>query len=214
MNKIKQALKPFYYSVKSTWLFRALNMVLNIFFRHNNLFIPLLLARCKGNKITLGHNVVFRYCKFEIHGSGNVISIGDDCKLSGLRIYTNSNGNRLVIGQNTIVNASKERRTLFNPCDGGEIMIGENCLFSNNIEVHTTDYHHVIVDGTITNPPQNVYIGTHCWIGLQCLILKGTKLADNSIVGARSLLNKEFADPNTIIAGNPGRVLKSDVSWS
>ena len=213
MSRIKQILKPFYYSVKSTCLFRIINMVQNILFRHNNLLITLLLARLKGNKITIGHNVVFRYCKFEIHGSRNEISIGNNCKLSGLRVYINSKRNRLEIGQNTIVNASKEQRTLFNPCEGGEIIIGEGCLFSNNIEIHTTDYHKIIVNETRLNPPQNIYIGAHSWIGLQCLILKGTKLADNTIVGAKTLLNKEFAEPNTIIAGNPGRVLKSNVNW-
>ena len=214
MNRIKQTLKPIYFSVKSTCMYRFVNMVLNILFRHNNFLVSLLLARCKGNKITIGRNVVFRYCKFEIHGSGNEISIGNDCNLSGLRIYINSHRNRIEIGQNTIVNASKEQRTLFNPCEGGEIVIGENCLFSNNIELHTTDYHKIMTNGTRSNPPQNIYIGNHCWIGLQSLILKGTKLADNSIVGAKRLLNKEFVEPNTIIAGNPGRVLKSNVNWS
>lgn len=62
------------------------------------------------------------------------------------------------------------------------------------------------------NIPQNVFIGSHCWIGLRCLILKGTKLADNTIVGANSLLNKDFYEPNSIIVGNPAHIVNSNVN--
>ena len=124
-----------------------------------------------------------------------------------------SGKNKLVIGKNTVVNASKQQRTLFNPCEGGGIFIGDNCLFSNSIELHTTDYHKILVSGRRNNEPKDIYIGAHCWIGLQTLILKGTIIANNSIVGARSLLNKKYDEPNTIIVGNPARIVKSDVDW-
>lgn len=119
----------------------------------------------------------------------------------------------MYIGNSTIVNASKNQRTMFNPCNGGEIVIGEKCLFSNNIEIHTSDYHRIMVNGKQTNQTQNIVIGSHCWIGLQCLILKGTFIADNCIVGAKSLCNKRYESPNSIIAGNPARIIKSDVNW-
>jgi acetyltransferase-like isoleucine patch superfamily enzyme len=79
--------------------------------------------------------------------------------------------------------------------------------------LHTTDYHKILEDGRYTNPPKNIHIGSHCWIGLQCLILKGTSIADNVIVGARSLLNKEFPESNAVIAGNPAGIVKRDVTW-
>ena len=90
MSKIKQAIKPVYYAIRSTYLYRFLNLIQNFFFRHNNLLWALFIAKLKGNQIVLGKNIVFRYCKFEIHGTGNYISIKDNCKLSGLRIYMNS----------------------------------------------------------------------------------------------------------------------------
>ena len=213
MSIIKQAIKPVYYAIRSTCLYRSFNLFQNLFFRHNNLLWALIVSKFKGNQIILGNNIVFRYCKFEIHGTGNCISIKDNCKLSGLRIYMNSGKNRLVIGKNTIVNASKDQRTLFNPCEGGEILIGDNCLFSNNIEIHTTDYHKIFINKRRENVPQNIVIGSHCWIGLQCLILKGTILADNSIVGAKSLLNKKYNESNTVIVGNPARIVKTNITW-
>lgn len=213
MSKIMQVFKSGCCAIR-LYLHRSRNFFLNLFFRHNNLLWALFIAKLKGNKIILGKNIKFRHCKFEINGTGNYISIKDNCILSGLRIYVDSSRNRLVIGKNTIVNASKEQKTMFNPCEGGEILIGDNCLFSNNIEIHTTDYHKIFVHGRRENVPQNITIGSHCWIGLQCLILKGTTLADNCIVGARSLLNKKYDEPNSVIVGSPARIVKTNVTWN
>lgn len=212
-KKIKERIKPYYYALKSTYLYRFFNTLNNLLFRHNNLCVALFIAKLKSNKITLGRNVVIKHCRFEIHGSKNTIIIGDDCALYGLRIYTNSDNNKLVIGKRTKVNASKKQRTLFNPCDGSEIIIGNDCLFSNNIEIHTTDYHKIMVNGIRKNTAQSVIIRDHCWIGLQSLILKGTFLAENVIIGAKSLVNKRFEEPNSVIAGNPARIIKGGVEW-
>ncbi len=213
MKRIKQAVRPYYRAIKATFIYCIVNYVLNLFLRHNNLLVALLKSWLTGNKLVLGKNVVLRYCRFNIHGSGNVVNIGNDCKLSGVSVYMNSGKNKLIIGQNTIVNASKRQRTLFNPCNGAEIIIGERCLFSNNIEVHTTDYHKIVSAGQRVNLPNNVKIGNHCWVGLQCLILKGTILADDVVVGAKSLINKKIEESNVIIAGNPVRIVKKDISW-
>ena len=213
MSKLRQRLKPYYYALRSTLLFRFLNTFANLFLRHNNLIAAFIAAKLMRNKLVLGRNAVLRHCRFEIHGSGNTVIVGDDCKLSGVRVYTNSGKNKLVIGRNTIVNASKRQRTLFNPCGGREIIIGEQCMFSNSIEMHTTDYHKIIIDGKQTNANQDIVIGRHCWIGLQCLILKGTVLADDVIVGARSLVNRRIEESNAVIAGNPAKVIKTGVTW-
>ena len=43
------------------------------------------------------------------------------------------------------------------------IIIGDDCIFSNNIEMHTTDYHSVTDDnGKRTNHANDIIIGNHC----------------------------------------------------
>lgn len=214
MGIIKQRIKRLYSRVKLSRLYQIHNTLANLFFRHNNLFFVLFRGVFNRNQIMLGRNVVLKNCRFEICGTRNFIKIGDDCRICGLRVYINSDCNRLIIGRNTIVNASKDQRTLFNPCNGGEISIGDNCLFSNNIELHTTDYHKIISDGVNVNLTKNIVIGKHCWIGLQTLILKGTVLPDNVIVGAKSLVNRQIEESNVIIAGNPAKIIKRDVNWT
>ena len=142
-----------------------------------------------------------------------MVVIEDKCIIMGLKVYINSENNKLIIWKNTIINASKKQRTLFNPCNGCEIIIGEKCLFSNSVEIHTTDYHKILDDGICTNSPQSIYIGSHCWIGLQSLILKGTTIADNVVVGARSLVNRDVAESNVVVAGSPAKIVKRGVTW-
>lgn len=80
--------------------------------------------------------------------------------------------------------------------------------------MHTTDYH-VIQDanGNVENMSDDIFIGNHVWIGLQCILLKGTKVADGCVVGARSLLTKEYKEKNTIIAGQPAIIIKKNIYW-
>lgn len=125
------------------------------------------------------------------------------------------NNNKVIIGHNTVVNAFKNAYTSFNACHGSTIIIGPNCLFSNNVEIHTTDYHTIIDDKGISfNKPSDVYIGKHCWIGLKCVLLKGVKLEDNTIVGACSLVTRKYDEGNIIIAGNPATQIKRNVTWT
>ena len=67
--------------------------------------------------------------------------------------------------------------------------------------------------GKIVNFPSDVEIGNHCWIGLAVLILKGVKMSHGSIVGARSVVTKQFEEPKVIIAGNPALIRKRNIEW-
>lgn len=53
-------------------------------------------------------------------------------------------------------------------------------------------------------------IGANCFIGGRSLILPGIEIGDNCVVGAGSVVTKSVP-PRSIVAGNPARVLKSDI---
>ena len=53
-----------------------------------------------------------------------------------------------------------------------------------------------------------VVIGSNVFIGFQSLILPGVSIGDNCIVGAGSIVTKDVPS-NSIVAGNPARVIKS-----
>lgn len=54
-----------------------------------------------------------------------------------------------------------------------------------------------------------IIIGEGCFLGANSIILKGTTLGRNVVVGAGSVVSGTFPD-NVIIAGNPARVVKEN----
>lgn len=53
-------------------------------------------------------------------------------------------------------------------------------------------------------------IGARCFIGAHSIILPGVTIGDGVIVGAGSVVTKD-APPNVVIAGNPARVLRTNI---
>lgn len=167
-----------------------------------------------NSKIIRGGQCVFRETIISIDGDNNVVKFGDRCNLSGLNIYIYGNNNSIIFGNDVIVNASIRQPTVMNALGGTSITIGDKALFSNNIEIHTTDYHKIYDEhGNIVNYPRDIVIGEHVWIGLGVKILKGVNIADGCIVGAGSVLTKKYNDKNVVLVGNPPRVVKRNVYW-
>lgn len=52
-----------------------------------------------------------------------------------------------------------------------------------------------------------IVIGEDVWIAANCTILKGVNIGDGAVIGAKSLVNKDVKS-NTVVAGNPARVIK------
>jgi len=52
-----------------------------------------------------------------------------------------------------------------------------------------------------------IFIKKDTWIGMRCIILKGTVIGEGAIVGAGSLVAKDV-EPWTVVAGNPATIVK------
>jgi maltose O-acetyltransferase len=55
-----------------------------------------------------------------------------------------------------------------------------------------------------------IIIGENVWIGSFARVCKGVTIGDNSIVAANAVVTKDVP-PNSIAAGNPARVVKTDI---
>ena len=103
---------------------------------------------------------------------------------------------------------------MINAIGGTKIKIGTGSLFSNNIEIHSSDYHGIYnKKGERINPDKDIIIGKNVWIGLGCKVLKGSVISNESVVGAGSLVSGSFFENNVIIAGNPAKIIKNQIFW-
>lgn len=55
-----------------------------------------------------------------------------------------------------------------------------------------------------------IIIGENCWIGTNVRICKGVTIGDNSVVAACSVVTKDVP-ANCIVAGNPAKIVKTDI---
>lgn len=145
-----------------------------------------------------------------MRGSGNRIVIGPGCAISGTILVKGKN-QKLTIGRATSI--KRGYILLQEQCD---ISIGEQCMFSREVEIRTTDAHSLFdsKSGKRLNMPAGVHIGDRVWIGTRSLISKGTKISDDCVVGAMSFVSGTFYESGVVIAGVPARVIRQGVTWT
>ncbi len=94
------------------------------------------------------------------------------------------------------------------------IYFEENILISWNVSIMDSDGHKIkTLEGDVINQPAPIYIGSHSWLGCHSTILKGCRIAKNSIIASYSLITKSFSQTQTIVAGSPACVIKQSVLW-
>lgn len=59
---------------------------------------------------------------------------------------------------------------------------------------------------------QEIEIGDHVWVGLRSVILKGVKIGNGAIIAAGSLVNRDVP-PNSLAAGVPAKIIKTNIQW-
>jgi acetyltransferase-like isoleucine patch superfamily enzyme len=97
-------------------------------------------------------------------------------------------------------------------CAAERIIIGDNVIVGANATIVDTDFHPV---GPLARQvrPQNaetapIEIQDNVFIGMNCLILKGVTIGQNSVVGAGSVVTTSIP-AGVICAGNPAKVVRS-----
>lgn len=115
-------------------------------------------------------------------GTGK-ISIGKDVGISGSTLYA---WNRITVGDRT--------------------MIGANCKIMDT-DLHPLDPADRNANNTDAVKTAPVTIGPDCFIGCNCLILKGVTIGEGAVIGAGSVVTKDVPAFATA-AGNPARIIR------
>ena len=109
-------------------------------------------------------------------------------------VYLEDGDARIKLGENCFFNHSCSLNAL------SEIEIGGGCIFGENVKVY--DHNHRFADSTQQIKEQGyttapVKIGRHCWFGSNVVVLKGTKIGDNCVIGAGCVIAEDI--PNNSI---------------
>lgn len=94
-----------------------------------------------------------------------------------------------------------------------KIVFGSVTLIGFGSIVTDSDNHPIFVDGKISNYNKEIVFGDHNWIASKVIILKGTILGNNNVVGTGSLINKAFPGDCQLIVGNPAKVVRTNIHW-
>lgn len=111
----------------------------------------------------------------------------------------------------------------FDGKDYSYIVLENNITISKNVQLLTHDYSITTMSAALgkviargdgeryTLKP--IHIGNNVFVGLGCIILPGTTIGDNTIIGAGSVVRGEIPG-DSIVIGNPAVVVNNSKKWA
>lgn len=157
-----------------------------------------------GKNLILEDNVSINALSSNGITLGNDVSIARDSILFCTGIIAQK-GTGITIGDRTGISA---RAYL---AGQGGITIGNDVIFGPNVQIFSEN--HNFSDLSILIKEQGVsknavFIGNNCWIGGGVTILAGVTIGEGCVIAAGSVVTKSVL-PNSIVAGVPGKIVKS-----
>jgi acetyltransferase-like isoleucine patch superfamily enzyme len=163
------------------------------------------------NRIQVGAGSVLNNLRIRMRGSDHRIEIGRNCRVSrGGLFWFEDDACELEIGQNTTM--VEVSIAVTEP--HSRVVIGEECMFANDVDIRTGDSHSVLEAGSgrRINFAENVTIGRHVWVAAHTIILKGVAIGEDSVVAAGAVVTRS-CEPGVILAGNPAQPIKTGIRW-
>lgn len=171
----------------------------------------------KNSTVKIHEPYHFENCTFKV-GDNNFIEIGRTrySILNFIMPYPMKEKSKLFIGKDF---SCMDCQLFLHDEPNITIKIGEDCQFSFGIIIWPSDGH-TILDGDrrILNKGEDIYIGNHVWLGMNSTVLKGARIPDNSVVGAKSVFTRGSNPYSTcvkggIYIGTPAKLFKSGIAW-
>jgi len=151
--------------------------------------------------------VDFAYERTILHIEGTITFRGK-CKIGKASKIEVGPYGHLDVGKNFLISAKSKII-----CHK-HIQIGQDSIFAWDSLLMDTDYHDIYnLNAECINVDQEILIGEKVWIGARSTILKGSVLPSHSIVAANAVVTKKYDIENCILAGNPAKIIKKDISW-
>lgn len=95
-----------------------------------------------------------------------------------------------------------------------KVSIGNHVLIGKWVSIVDNDHGETNKESLVIPPLERklvskgpIVIGNHVWIGDKVTILSGVTIGNNSVIAANSVITKDVP-PFSVVAGNPGKVIK------
>ncbi|MCS5422119.1 MULTISPECIES: acyltransferase [Psychrilyobacter] len=180
--------------------------------RHIKNLISVIFSFLKFSIIKLFHGKCFRFHLIERFSPNTELDIGKNSLLvlkEAVRAHSGSkfrvrNGAKLTIGKNTTFGYK-----CMITCRH-EISIGEGTDFGPNVLIYDHDHDFKATGGLTAGKYKygSVQIGNEVWVGANVIILKGTKIGNNCVIAAGSIISGTFPDNTIIIQKRETEVIK------
>lgn len=179
-----------------------------------NYHLPRLLL--KANRVKYGKGLRLYGIPFVFRFPSAKVELGDN-----VAINSNFLSNLLGLYQRTIIVAKKRGQIKIGNRVGisgatiyawDSIEIGDDTRIGANVKIVDTDFHPVSPEERLKGnndaaKSKPIKIGKNVFIGMNSLILKGSTIGDNCVVGAGAVVSGTF-ESGTVIVGNPAQVIK------
>ena len=125
----------------------------------------------RQGKISVGRNCEFAaYCDFEVHGDG-VLEIGEGTYF-----------NRFCM-----ISAHEH------------VAIGKHCMFGPGVKIFDNNHRHLPETGVsseLSTAP--IFVGDNSWVCSDVIILKGTQIGKNCVIGAGCIVREDVPDGSVV----------------
>lgn len=136
------------------------------------------------------------------------VSFNGRCKIgAGSRVFVSDGGT--LIFNDDFCNSAMTSIICYH-----HIEFGNNNHVSWNTQFMDSDQHAVYnSDGVRINENAAIRFEDNVWCGCNVIVLKGTELAHDTVVGAGSVGCGKHTTPHVVLAGQPAKVVKEGTSW-
>ena len=178
--------------------------------------LKIILLKLTKKNIFYGRGVLIDF-QTNIRNNRNILKLGNNVYLRSISrgyqaampfsttILIDVEDAQISIGNNTRINGAYIHAQK-------SILIGDNCVIASGVNILDSNGHQLCSNNRTKgrDKPEDIVIQENVWIGINCVILKGTIIGKNSVVSAGTIVKGIFP-PNSLISCNMGHVVKKIV---
>jgi len=170
------------------------------------------LVLCKSAKLHIGRRTQLHNCKITLTGENSSLFIKGTSTNINNASFTMAEKNSII----TIGKSFTMQGECITSLEGTSITIGNDCMFSGDIDIASGDYHTILDYDTREriNPSKSIIIADHVWLGAHTRVLKGSQIPKGCIIGNSSVVSGILGVKHAIYVGIPAKLKKKNIDWN